>query len=214
MAVGFPVPLSQFSDILRVKSMTLHCPTPKTRSQTRGGQMLQARLGPSLWQGECHLEFTSLPRTNGLRALIDLLLDENASFLLSPRDYFGPAADLGGVILAGASVTLQAVASNGRDVTLAGLPPGYKLTGDDLFSFTYGSNPVRHALHRLVSGGTSSGGQVTVEVWPRVATGWAAGSPVNLVKPRFKAIMDEREPGTSMKVHHSGVSFRFIQGIR
>lgn len=215
MAVTFPISLASFSDVLRVESLTLHCPTPKSRSQTRGGQMLQARLGPSLWQGDCKLAFAQGVKTGGLRALLDLLLDENASFLLSPHDYYGPAADPGGVILGGATVTLQAVATNARDVTLAGLPAGYKLTGDDLFSFTYGTNPTRHALHRVVFGATaSSGGQITVEVWPRVRTGWAVGAQVRLVKPRFKAIMDEREPGASMKVFHSGASFTFIQEIR
>ncbi|MTH62112.1 hypothetical protein [Paracoccus litorisediminis] len=213
MALPANLNLSQFSNKLRVTGFTLHCPTPKAISRTGGGEVLQARLGPSLWQGECQLSFSPQVKTAGIRALIDLLLDPGQTFNFSPVDYYGPAADLGGVALGSASVTLSAVASNNRDLTLAGLPSGYVLSPDDLLSFTHsGGIP---ALHRLVVGATANGsGVATVEVWPRVRPGWAAGAAVQLKTPFLRAIMLEREPGSSARIMHSGISFNFLQSLR
>lgn len=215
MALSFPLNLARFSDRLQVTGLVLHCPTPKSVSRTAGGEVMQARLGASLWQGECELTFRHQPKTGGMRALVDLLLDEQASFMLSPKDYYGPASDLGGVALGARTITLSAVAANNRDVTLAGLPPGYVLSGDDLMSWSYATNPVRHAFHRIVVGATAnSGGNATVEVWPRVRPGWAVSATVELKKPMFKAVLTDRDPGASARVFHSGISFSFIQSLR
>lgn len=215
MAVEFPLQLWTFSNRLRVEGLTLHCPTPKSTAQTQGGDYLQARLGASLWQGECRLAFEQLQNTRGMRALIDLLLDENASFIFSPKDYFGPAADPLGTALGSAAVRIAGVAANNRDVTLAGLPSGYVLSGDDLMSWRYGANPVRFAFHRVVvTAAPASGGQATVEVWPRVQPGWTTSTDVVLIQPRFKAIMQSREAGGSARIFHSGMSFNYIQSLR
>lgn len=215
MAVSFPLTLAQFSARLRVTGLSLHCPTPKSQSRTAGGEIIQARLGASLWQGECQLSFARQMTTSGVRSLVDLLLDPAASFLFSPGDYYGPALDPGGTLLGSANVTVSGVAANNRDITLAGLPNGYKLSGDDLLSFTYGTNPVRYAFHRVVftTGGASSG-RVTAEVWPRVRPGWVAGAAVELKKPVFKAVMEDRDAGSSARVFHSGMSFNYIQTFR
>lgn len=215
MAATFPLSLDEYSDRIRVASTSFHCPTPKSISRTRGGQVLQARLGPSLWQGEVRLGFRHIARTQGVRALTDMLLDENASFILSPHDYFGPAMDPFGASLGGSEVKLHAVAANNADVTLSGLPGGYVLSGDDLFSFTYGRNPVRYAMHRIVFAATAGGGGgITVQVWPKVEPGWQEGATVRLLKPRIKAVMEDREAGASAGIFHDGMSFSFIQTLR
>lgn len=215
MALSFPLILSQFSDRLRVVGLSLHCPTPKSLARTAGGELLRARLGASLWQGECTLGFQQSVNTRGMRALLDLLQDEGASFIFSPRDYPGPAADPETTILGSAAVGLQSVATNNRDVTLAGLPAGYVLSGDDLLSWTYGANPTRWAFHRVVAQAVANAsGQITVEVWPRVQPGWSQGAAISLRNPRFKAVMDESEPGSAARIFHSGMSFSYIQTLR
>lgn len=165
--------------------------------------------------GECQLTFARHGQTVGMRSLLDLLLDPGASFLLSPADYFGPSGDPFGAVLDTSLITIDGVASNNRDLTLAGFPAGYSLHADDLLSFTYGSNPVRYAFHRVVfDTSVASGGLITCEVWPRIRPGWSVGAKVELKKPRFKAIMSDREAGASARVFHSGMSFSFVQTLR
>lgn len=215
MALSFPLNLAQFSDQLRVTGLSLHCPTPKQMSRTSGGDLLQARLGNSLWQGECQLGFIQSRNTRGMRALLDLLQDEGASFIFSPRDYPGPAADPDTAILGGAAITLASVAANNRDVTLSGFPAGYVMTGDDLISWTYGANPTRWAFHRIVSTVVASGtGSLVCEVWPRVAPGWTAGVGISIRTPRFKAVMEQVQSGSAARIFHSGMSFNYIQTRR
>jgi len=212
MALPASLTLAQFSDKLRVTKASLHCPSPMQVSRTGGGEVLRARLGASLWQGEATLAFQSQRSTGGIRALIDMLLDENTTFGISPADYYGPASDLGGAILGASAVTLSAVAANNRDLTLAGLPAGYVMSPDDLLSFPYAG---KVAFHRVLVGGTaSSGGTVTLDVWPRVRPGWSAGAVVQLRNPYFRAVMTERDPGASERIFHSGMSFSFIQTLR
>lgn len=216
MAYSYPLNLAQFSDQLRVVGLSMRCPTPQSSSRTASGEVLRARLGASLWQGECILAFEQLANTRGMRGLIDLLMDENASFMFSPHDYNGPRADPGAVLLGSRTVALQAVASNNRDVTLAGFTPGYVLSGDDLLSWSYGANPTRFACHRVITPAIEAGadGRVTVEVWPRVRPGWAVGAGVSLKAPRFKAVMESSEAGTSARVFLNGMSFNYIQTLR
>lgn len=214
MALTYPLPLAQFGNLLRVSRLALHCPSPMSNAQTAAGEVLRARLGASLWRGEVGLTFERQVNTRGIRGLLDALLDEHASFIFSPHDYYGPASDLRGVGLYGSTPTLDGVTSGGR-VRFAGLPPGYRLTSDDLVSWTYGSGPVRYAFHRLLEGGVASGaGQLTVAVWPHVRIGWAQGAAANFVTPRMKAVMLDRDPGVSAGMFHSGASFEFVQTLR
>lgn len=215
MALSFPLNLAQFSDVLRVTGLSLHCPTPKQMSRTAGGDLLQARLGNSLWQGECQIGFMQSRNTRGMRALLDLLQDEGASFIFSPRDYSGPAADPDLAVLGAAPILLSAVAANNRDVTLSGFPAGYVMTGDDLISWTYGANPTRWAFHRIVSTVVANAsGSLVCEVWPRVAPGWSAGTGISIRTPRFKAVMETVEAGSAARIFQSGMSFNYIQTRR
>lgn len=214
MSLSYPLSLAQFGDLLRVNRQALHCPSPMSNAQTAGGEVLRARLGASLWRGEAALSFERQVNTRGIRGLLDALLDEHASFIFSPHDYYGPAADLGGQGLGGASPTIDNVAADGR-VRFAGLPVGYRLSPDDLVSWTYASGPVRYAFHRLLEGGVANGaGQVSVAVWPHVRIGWAQGAAANFISPRMKAVMLDRDPGASAGMFYSGASFEFVQTLR
>lgn len=215
MATTFPLPLSRFSDTLRVTSMSLHCPAVTEDSETAGGEVLSALLGAYLWRGTITLApairhvATGSPAAASapLRALLDLLQQPGASFMLSPHDY-----SLG---VPGLAITLESVAANNRDIVLGGLQPGQIVQAGAYLSFDYAASPVRHAFHQVLTGGTASaGGTVAIEVTAPLRAGWATGANVNLALPRFKARMRQVSPGVSGLVVHDDMSFDFIQILR
>ena len=215
MPLNYSLNLSEFSDRLRLTRLVYHCPVPLSTSRTAGGDILRARIGTSLWQGEATLTFARQVDTRGLRGLLDALLDPAASFFLSPHDYYGPAGDPGGAGLSGQTPALDHVFADGR-VQFSGLPAGYALSPDDLVSWDYGQNPVRTAFHRVVGDAATAGGagNAIVRLWPLVRPGWVQGAAAELVKPRLKAVLTERDPGESVRVFHSGMSFSFTQSLR
>lgn len=118
----------------------------------------------------------------------------------------------------GFNVTLTAVSTDRREVSFSGLPSGYVLSPGDMFAFTYGSNPTRYAMHRIVAGSTASGLGTTsdnpAEVVPPLRDGFTLGAAVTLVRPAFKAIISRPQYGTRQGVITSGASFDFVQTLR
>jgi hypothetical protein len=207
MAYSFPLTLAQFRDKLRVTSMILHCPAVVEESVTGAGEVLRASLGASLWQGDIALAPALHADLREAQALLDVLLRPGASFMLQPPNYSKDSA--------GTGATLDAVASNNRDVTLTGIAPGYQVEAGDYVSWAYGNNPERFAFHQVVQGGAANAsGDVTVEVNPIVRPGWTSGAMVRLIAPRFKAVLRSRNPGQMVPLITSGVGFSFIQTLR
>ena len=86
-----------------------------------------------------------------------------------------------------------------------------------MLAFQYGSNPVRHALHRIVVGGTASstGLSPLLEVVPNLRLGAVAGLTVSLVRPACKArLLPEPIYGSGRQALSRGASFDFIQTLR
>ena len=103
-------------------------------------------------------------------------------------------------------------------MTLAGLPGGFVVTAGDMFAFTYGSSPLRYALHRVVVGGVaSSGGVGVVEVVPPIRPGYTLGVPVVIQRPYMlaKIIPGSYTPSVGgIGRLSSGVTFGFSQSLR
>ena len=86
-----------------------------------------------------------------------------------------------------------------------------------MLAFQYGSNPVRHALHRIVVGGTASGSGLSpmLEVVPNLRPGAVAGLAVSLVRPTCKArVLPDPTYGSGRQALSRGASFDFIQTLR
>lgn len=217
MALTYPVSLANFVERLKVTGLSFHAPVPLQESRTAGGEILRARMGASLHQGNVTLHFERHRAARQTRVMLDLLMEPGASFLLSPSDYDGPQEDPGGAILGAATVTLNSVAANNRDVTFGGFPSGYHLRRGDAFSFGYGSNPFRRAFHWIVTYNAfaDSGGVLSAEVYPPIRPGWSTGATVELIKPVIKAVIRSREPGAATRqIFHDGMSFSYIQTLR
>lgn len=219
MAFSFPLSLADFFDTLPISRVTFRLSTLNKHSRTRGGEIISAKMGTSLWQGKIEIE-TVIDRTaSRICAALDMLEEAGGTFLLYSYQFQDPVLDPGGVILGAATPSILALPSSPVELRLTGLPAGYGLRRGDPIGFTYGSSPVRYALHRVASATVAAdgAGQTSVfNVTPPLRPGAALSAPVKLVKPTIKAriIPGSVQPGTSD--HNdltSGISFEFIQTL-
>jgi len=181
------------------------------------GTVISASLGASLWTGTIRLAQANHPRHAQMEAMLALMDQPGASFLCHDPRYVGPASDPTGSILGSRTVTIHTVASNMRELRITGLPSGYVLSSGDMLAFQYGSSPVRHALHRIVVGGTASGTGLSplLELVPNLRAGAVAGLVVSLIRPACKArLLPEPTYGSGRQALSRGASFTFIQTLR
>ena len=215
MPLTFPLSTAEWMDILAVEDITFSAPPQVEMSQTAGGEILRRTLGPSLWRGEVRMRNFRYGCGSGRQTLLSALAEPGASFLVyNPRHSF-PRDDPDGSLIAASTPTLTVVASNGN-VQLAGMPGEYQLRDGDMFSFTYGTNPVRFALHSVVQDrrANSTGAISGLIVHPTIRTGWTAGTTVRFIKPVCKAVVTEMVEGVYGPVAMSGPSFRWQQTLR
>lgn len=222
MAYTFPLSAALFMDRLPIGSVSMDCPEQIEMSQTAGGEVLSATLAPRLWTGKITLGRMTRAEEAEARGLLDILRAPGRSFeAYEPRSIW-PRLDPNGAALGAATPRLNSVAANNREITLRGLPAGYGLRIGDFLSFAYGSNPVRQALHKVVSlSVTANGSGVTplFEVIPNIRPGavtGTSGAPVRLHKPWCKAVLvpGSFEAGTSRRGLSEGTTFSFQQTLR
>ena len=217
MMLSYPLTFPQFLGALRVEEVTFQLSHPQEHTRLGDGTVISASLGASLWTGTIRLAQANHPRHAQMEALIALMDQPGATFLCHDPRYLGPASDPTGAILGSRTVTIHSVASNMRELRITGLASTYVLSAGDMLGFQYGSNPVRHALHRIVVGGTASSGGLTpmLEVVPNLRPGVAAGLTVSLVRPACKArLLPDPTFGAGRQALSRGASFDFIQTLR
>jgi len=218
MAWAFPLTRPQFMDLLPIRSLTMDVPEAVEISETGGGELLQADLGTRLWSGEIVLGRLLPDEAGDALAMLAVARSSTGSVLIHDLSRPGPRLDPDGSILGAAAVTLADVNTNARNIQLAGLPVGYGLRRGDMLGFSYGSNPVRRALHRVASTATAAGDGTTnyFEVTPPIRPGWAAGTAVTLIRPECKAVIlpGTFQPGRRAATLTDGVSFKFRQTLR
>lgn len=218
MAYSFPLSHAQFLDLLPVQDITFDLPEAIETSETGGGEILRADLGTRLWQGEITLGDMMPDERDEAMAMLDVLRHAGASFLAYDLRRPAPRRDPGGTLLGAASPKLAHVYSNGRDVRLSGLPSGYVIRRHDYLAFSYGTSPVRYALHRSASNATAgtNGETNSFVVSPAPRPGWVAGAPVSLLRASCKAVVvpGSVDPGRRRGVMTTGVRFRFQQTLR
>lgn len=215
--LSYPLTHAQFLGALRVEEVTFRLSHPQEYTRLGDGTVISASLGASLWTGTIRLAQANHPKHAQMEALIALMDQPGATFLCHDPRQIGPGNDPTGAILGSRTIMIHSVASNMREVRITGLPVGYVLAAGDMLAFQYGSNPVRHALHRIVVGGTASSGGLTpmLEVVPNLRPGAAAGLTVSLVRPACKArLLPDPTYGAGRQALSRGASFDFIQTLR
>ena len=217
MALIFPLSFSYFLEKLKVQSQSFDLPESLLATGTTGtGDILTADIGTRLWTGEVQLAPMPYDEAEGVSAVISVLRQAGRSFFVRNLVKSGPRFDPEGALLSGFTPKIEAVVSN-RELALKGLPPGYVLSPGDYLGFSYGSGPVRHALHDIVTGGAaSSGGKLTVEVSNFLRPGAAAEAEITLIKPVCKAVLvpGSASRGTAAGQYITGIAFKWRQTLR
>lgn len=217
MPMAFPLQPAQFINLLPIRSMTFEPPETVEVSRTRGGEILRAERGARLWQGRIELDELSPDEANRALPLLNLLR-ANGTFLIIDPLHARPQSDPAGAVAAASPVIASA---DGREMTISGLPGGYTLRRGDLVSWTYGANPLRYALHEVVTETiVASGAGVTAafEVSPPIRPwGSLAGRPVQLIAPSCKALIVPKSVNAGRRRNGgrvADVAFDFIQTLR
>lgn len=216
----FPLALADFFDLLPVSKLTLDLPETLDVQRTAGGELLAADLGAALWSGKIDLAVMTHEEAAAVRPLINVLRRAGTSFLVSDLTRPWPRHDPDGMVIGAwsGSPQLASIGGSGREISLSGLPPHYPLSRGDLISWTYGSGPLRYALHELVGSVQADATGVTglVEINPPVRPGAAAGDPVTLRYPRCKArlVPGQNSTGTSEHTITTGAGLAWQQMLR
>lgn len=219
MTLQFPLSLADFWDQLPMQSCSMHPVEFVETSGVASGQTLSRELAPTIWRGTVSLGSLTTDEMADVMPLIDLAQRTGASFLACDRYRSWPALDPTGNVLGAATVTIDAVSANRRELILEGLPPNYPLRRGDMIGVQWGANPVRYGLHRIVVPASADGTGRTGwnEVTPAYETALQPAAPASLARPPIKAIIDPgsvRRGGRAANGLHDGIGFSFSQTVR
>lgn len=219
MALTFPLDRDAFLGFLRVKSMTMTLPDRAEVSNLRDGSIIRDELGPRLWRGSIQVHQAPAALTRRFDALINSVNISGGSFLAYDVANPYPANDPDGMVLGSSTVQINSIAGDTTALSLKGLPVGYTLLMGDRLSFTYGSNPLRYAIHEVAEPSVvadATGVTPEFHVSPAVVPGAAEDMTVELFRPHCKAIIvpGSLRPGRSSLDKTAGASFEFIQTLR
>lgn len=216
MALSFPLDLPVFFEEIAPIATTFELGEAVLSNETGGGELVRSDYGTRLWYGSVTLHPRRPFRIEDLLALVRVLQDSRASFLLYPAHKPNPT---GGGALTEPIGQINSLPTNNRLITLKGLPASYKITRGDFLSFIYSSSPPRYAFHQVVESINANGSGVTgqFEVVPPIRPGAAVDTGVQFNRPRLKAVM---VPGSLSVVSHpkrgyaEGASFSWRQTLR
>lgn len=188
MALTFPIGLADFFEEFCPISTTFQLGEAVMVNETGGGEVIRSDYGTRLWQGTVTLAPSKPVLIEDMMALIRVLQDSRASFLLYPRH---KRRATGGGALSEPIGQINILPANNRLISLKALPASYVITRGDFLSFIYSSSPSRYAFHQAVESITANGAGVTgeFEVVPPIRPGAAVDTGVQFNKPRLKAVM-------------------------
>lgn len=220
MPLVYPLGTADFLDIQPLKGLSIDLPEVSEVSQTAGGEIVQARIGNRLWQGELTYGRLQRPEKRAVRTLVTALRQAGGSFMVYDIEHPYPASDPDGALVSGFSPVIRALdTGDTRLLQLEDLPPAYRLARGDKLAFTYGASPTRFALHEVVDDAvvaTATGFTDWFEVQPNIEPGASIGQAVQLSKPACKAIIvpGTVQPGRSNRFITDGMGFQFMQTLR
>lgn len=219
MAYSFPLTSAQFMDVLPIREITFDLSEAmEVSGETGAGEILTAEHGVRLWQGDIQLGDMTRDEAAECMAMLDVVRRVGGSFMCHDVSRPAPRLDPAGSAIAGFSPELYAVHANNREVRLSGMPVGYQIRRYDYLAFSYGSNPVRFALHRVAEPASTASTGVTgyFEVSPNIRPGFALGAGVSLVRAACKALVvpGSFNPGRRSATLTAGAGFKFVQTLR
>lgn len=212
----YPVPVADFWRGLKILSFDMRLGGGLQSQATGGGEVITARTGQRLWEGEVSLVMQDDP--GATEAVLQALREPGRSFMCEAHKRLFPLADAAGAQLGAATPVIASLPVGGRSMTLSGLPAGYVLSPGDFLALTRGT-PTRYELLQIVTGAVASGGGVSgeFEVTPGIRPGIIVGAAVVLARPQFRAMIvpdSLKFSGTSPgRAPRAGASFAFRQTL-
>lgn len=222
MALTFPVPLADFFAQLPVQFSEPQLTESYETNETGYGEVLTADLGTRLWEMKVTIRDGSYNEMERVRARMNMLRQAGRTLLVHAIPGKFPRHDPTGSILGATVAKLTAVNANMRDVQLT-IKNGYRIYDGDFISFQYGNNPVRYGFHQVViptaSGyvqANSAGLTPAFEVTPNIRPGFILNANVDLVMPKFKALIkpNSYSPGRTGQMQTTGINFTLMQTLR
>jgi hypothetical protein len=188
MPLTMPLDLADFFEELCPISTTFQLGEAVIVNETGGGEVIRSDYGSRLWQGTVTLAPAKPVAIEDIMALVRVLQDSRASFLIYPRHKKRPT---GGGALSEPIGQINSLPTNNRLISLKGLPANYVITRGDFLSFIYSSSPARYAFHQAVETITAGGLGVTgqFEVIPPIRPGAVVDTGVQFNRARLKAVM-------------------------
>lgn len=214
--MAFPYSVAEFADVIGVRRVKWGLQDNRELSGLGSGQVLTAKLAPSLRVGEVTLREWYHDDAAEIEADLEALVEQQGTFYLYDPRKWAPRRDPDGSIL-GASVVRIASLPTPATISLKGLPAGYVLTKGDYLAFDYGSDPVRRAFHRISETVTASGAGTTptFNVTAFIRPGAAVDAIVTLIKPAAKCFIKPGsiDAGSTENILTTQISFSVIQKI-
>lgn len=205
-------PRADLFDLCKVSDATFWPMNRQELTRTAGAATQAKDLGPPLWRAS-FTTAAALRRENAadIEAALISLRGSAGSFLAHDLRYPFPRAHPGGY--AGA-ITIDALnPANAFEVDLAAAAGGLELRPGDYIGFQFGARP-SYALHRVTVGATltAPGAVATVEVFPAIMPGAAAGAPVTVNRASCEMILEPGQtPPTGRDFLASSVTFSGVQ---
>ena len=185
MALSYPYALNFLSDCLNGPIIPLKLQRNDEMSGGGDGRYWSTELASPLWTASYSLYAKHAAHAREINAKVQALDGMSRAFLWRDKYYDGPAYGTTGL----GSVTVSGIRADRGAISLTGAPSGFQITAGDFISINYGSGRVYFG--QFAETGLPGS---TREIRPYLPLGISAGVAVNLVAPRFKAIVTDFQP--------------------
>ena len=218
MAISFPLDLDGFFDSLKVTTLSFMPGEALEHSgETGGGEVLTADVGYPYWSGAVHIAPNDARELDKVISKITLLRSAGGSFMIGDPRHATLENDLDGSIAQANPCTVQFANTNLREVSVEGMPGGFRLEEGDHFSIDHvdGTFSYYQAVESAPFDSLYDPPRVTIEVRPELSIKVAPGMAVQVYKPALKAVYvpGSYAGGARTPSIADGVSFRWRQTL-
>lgn len=190
MALVFPYPLAFFSDTMLANKVQMVLRRFDETSGGGDGRFWTNELAKPLWAADVSLADRDATLAHDFQAKIDGLDGGRNTFLFADPTYPGPSGGTSGL----GGVSISSISGDRSRIALSGLPSGFQFRPGDRFTVTYGSGRVYLGRFSEVGTANASGVSPSREIRPYLPLGIGVSSPVELLRPYFKAFISSYTP--------------------
>ena len=191
MTLTFPYGLDFLANCLIGETIPLGLRRFDEMSGSGDGRFWSTQLATPLWGASYALTGHDANKARELNGKINALDGMSKPFLWADPYYKGPAS---GVTDGLDNVTVSAIRADRGAVSLRGLPPGFRLSAGDYISIGYTSGRVYFGQFAEGANATDEGTVTNREIRPYLPFGVGTGSPVEMIRPRFRAVVTDFTP--------------------